>query len=213
MAESKAALSHPHPHFPQHPYGLHLWDAAPNFNQPWLMNWHSVGHGACPCGAKLLRIGAASRAKLTLWAREQSQPSWLHTVPFLQGCSERMAQGRDTHSNHWLGWNPTPALTVSMSEHCWHEININAWKGTSEGCALSCPCLAASQDHSWISSCVPALKHCQARSLFLLFLLAGTYFPFFHTSAAQKLPIWQRVLQSKSHNGHRRTHILCRADN
>lgn len=65
-----------------------------------------------------------------------------------------------------LGWNPAPALMVGVSECCWHEININAWKGTSEGCALSLPCLAASQDHSWITSCVPALKCCQARNLF-----------------------------------------------
>lgn len=131
------------------------------------MNWCCVfWHGACLCGAELLRTGAASRAKIVLWPREQSQPSWLHTVPCLQCCSERMAQGRDTHSNPLLGWNPTPALTVGMSERFWHEININAWKGTSEGCALSLPCLAASQDHSWITSCVPALKHCQARSLF-----------------------------------------------
>lgn len=130
------------------------------------MNWHCLfWHGACSCAAKLLRIGAVLRAKIILWPREQSQPSW-HMVPFLQCCSKRTALGRDTHSDHLLGWNPTPALTVGMSECCWHEININAWKGTSEGCALSLPCLAAFQNHSWITSCVPALKRCQAGSLF-----------------------------------------------
>lgn len=120
----------------RHPYGLHLQDAALNFSQPWLMYWRCLfWHEACPCSAKLLRIEAASRAKIIWWPREQSQLSWLHTMPCLQCCSERMAQGRDTHSNPLLGWNPTPALMVGMSECCWHEININAWKGTSEGCA------------------------------------------------------------------------------
>lgn len=59
---------------------------------------------------------------------------------------------------------------VSMSESHWHGLNADVKKRST--CALSLPCLAVSQACSWISSCIPALKRCQARNL-----SAATPFP------------------------------------
>lgn len=52
---------------------------------------------------------------------------------------------------------------VGMSESHWHGLNADVKKRST--CALSLPCLAASQARSWITSCIPALKRCQVRNL------------------------------------------------
>lgn len=151
-------------------YGLHLWDASLNFSHPWLMNWcYLFWNGVCPHGVKLLRTRLAWRAKLMLWSRGRSEPSVLHAVPWFWWCSPWAAQARDTHSNSFPGWTlrkyTTTKMLVDRSECHWPELNINVIKRYISGCALSLSCLAAFQAHNWITSCVPALKHCQATSL------------------------------------------------
>lgn len=117
MAVSNAAWSHPHPHFPR----ASIW-AAPlrcgSEFQSALTNELTLS--VLAWGLSLQCRAAENRgcfkSKNYLVTKRAITALVTRTVPFLQCCSERTAEGRGTHSDHcWAGIQPLHWWSVCQS--------------------------------------------------------------------------------------------------
>lgn len=153
------------------------------------MNWCCLFcHGACPYSAKLPRIGGCFKSKS--YAETKKAATDLVTtcspLPLMLLQADSTGEGHPQIFFARLEKKLPLVIPVDMSKCHWHELNINSMKVYIWGCALSLPCLAVSQAHSWITSCVSTLKHCQARSLSAAIPLSPccyfSLFSLFHTS-------------------------------
>lgn len=188
---------------------LHLRYVTPNFGQPWLMNWHcQFWHGAHSGGVKLLRTRGCFKKKINAMNKDviavsPGQQGEGHPFKSLGGLEPKITP------DFWTRWS------LCSSAASMGSIQMGR-KWAREGPEPPLPgCSPGSQMDKQLYPSSEALPNkeplcCCSFSFSLLLLLI--IFPFSTLLLHKNCP-FDKVLHSKSHYGHKGTHLICRANN